>query len=71
MRSLNGQHWPHKPIRAQFRGNSKRARTGQPCWETWIIILYEPEHIAADIWTPGHRSTESAAIIPQPLRRRA
>ncbi len=33
-------------------------------------FLYHPEHIAADIWTPGHRPTESAAIVPQPLPRR-
>jgi hypothetical protein len=33
-------------------------------------FLDHPEHIAADIWTPGHRPSEAAAIIPQPLPRR-
>ena len=33
-------------------------------------FLDYPEHIAADIWTPGHRPTEGAAIVPQPLSHR-
>lgn len=32
-------------------------------------LLDHPEAIAADIWTPGHRPTERAAIVPQPLKR--
>jgi hypothetical protein len=34
-------------------------------------VSAQPENIAADIWTPGHRPTERAAIVPQPLARAA
>jgi hypothetical protein len=33
-------------------------------------FLDHPENILADIWRVGHRPTEPAAIIPQPLKRR-
>jgi len=32
-------------------------------------FLDHPENIFADIWTPTHRPTERAAIVPQPLAR--
>jgi hypothetical protein len=32
-------------------------------------FIEQPANIAADIWTPGHRPTEHAAIVPQPFKR--
>ena len=33
-------------------------------------FIEQPANIAADLWTPGHRPTERAAIVPQPLAAR-
>jgi hypothetical protein len=37
---------------------------------TETTFTEHPENIFADVWTPTHRPTERAALIPQPLARR-
>src|SRR5438067_1384644 len=45
--------------------------TNVPTWSSpETDFLDQPANIAADLWTPGHRPTERAAIVPQPLARR-